>query len=323
MTTKTTFTARPYGGEADLQAICDMLNACDAVDQNDDNYAVDDLRVEFSDPRVDQARDLRVWEDGEGRVVGLGQSWFPENADPLNVYLYWRVLPEVRNQGLEDEIITWGEDHIREVARERGVAAAQIEGSARENYTHGQEALERHGLRPVRYFFRMARPLDAPIPEPQFPDGITLRHVVDDADAERWVEAFNLSFIDHWNHQPETVEAHKHWLTSATYRAERDLIAVTADNTVAGFCFCLIDPEANARDGRNEGWIDLLGTRRGFRKIGLGRALLLAGLHRLKADGVDTAILGVDAENPSGALRLYESVGFHKVYTTVAYCKDL
>jgi hypothetical protein len=42
MTTKTTFTARPYGGEADLQAICDMLNACDAVDQNDDNYAVDD-----------------------------------------------------------------------------------------------------------------------------------------------------------------------------------------------------------------------------------------------------------------------------------------
>ena len=99
MTTKTTFTARPYGGEADLQAICDMLNACDAVDQNDDNYAVDDLRVEFSDPRVDQARDLRVWEDGEGRVVGLGQSWFPENADPLNVYLYWRVLPAVRSSG--------------------------------------------------------------------------------------------------------------------------------------------------------------------------------------------------------------------------------
>ncbi len=92
---------------------------------------------------------------------------------------------------------------------------------------------------------------------------------------------------------------------------------------MAGFCFCLIDPEANARNGRNEGWIDMLGTRRGFRKIGLGRAMLLAGLHRLKADGVDTAILGVDAENPSGALGLYESTGFHKVFTTIAYRKDL
>src|SRR3712207_8299806 len=51
---------------------------------------------------------------------------------------------------------------------------------------------------------------------------------------------------------------------------------------------------------------------RSYRKIGLGRALLLAGLHRLKADGMETAALGVDAENPTGALGLYESTGFMK-----------
>ena len=42
----------------------------------------------------------------------------------------------------------------------------------------------------------------------------------------------------------------------------------------------------------------------------MGRAMLLAGLHRLKAAGVATAIIGVDAENSSGALHLYELLAF-------------
>ena len=67
----------------------------------------------------------------------------------------------------------------------------------------------------------------------------------------------------------------------------------------------------------------MLGTRRGHRKIGLGRAMLLAGLHWLKAQGVDTAVLGVDAENPTGALRLYELVGFVVANTSYSYQKDL
>ena len=46
---------------------------------------------------------------------------------------------------------------------------------------------------------------------------------------------------------------------------------------------------------RHEGAIDILGTRRGHRKQGLGRALLLAGLHRLRAAGLDTATIAVDA----------------------------
>ena len=46
-------------------------------------------------------------------------------------------------------------------------------------------------------------------------------------------------------------------------------------------------------------------------------------MRRLKQDGVTTAKLGVDAENPTGALRLYESVGFDKVKTWARYAKDL
>lgn len=67
----------------------------------------------------------------------------------------------------------------------------------------------------------------------------------------------------------------------------------------------------------------MLGTRRGFRKIGLGRAILLAGLHRLKAEGLETALLGVDTDNPTGATRLHESVGFRILHTFATHEKGI
>ena len=100
-------------------------------------------------------------------------------------------------------------------------------------------------------------------------------------------------------------------------------IAIAPDGTFAAFCHCEISPEDNARNGRNEGWIVTLGTRRGFRKQGLGRAIRLAGMHRLKAAGVEIARLSVDTENPLGTLRLYESVGFHPVHTNISFVKDV
>jgi ribosomal protein S18 acetylase RimI-like enzyme len=51
--------------------------------------------------------------------------------------------------------------------------------------------------------------------------------------------------------------------------------------------------------------------------------MLLAGLHQLRAGGVDTALLGVDADNPTGAGRLYESVGFLKLHTWIPYEKEM
>ena len=44
--------------------------------------------------------------------------------------------------------------------------------------------------------------------------------------------------------------------------------------------------------------------------MGLGRSLLLHGLHSLRSAGMETALLGVDSESPTGANKLYESVGF-------------
>jgi mycothiol synthase len=160
-----------------------------------------------------------------------------------------------------------------------------------------------------RYVLKMARPLDQTIPTPQFPPGFSLRYGTGD-DVVRWVEMFNEAFSVLPNYYPETVAGQRQRLAGPHYRAEYDLIGVAPDGTFAGFCYCRIDPEANARLGHHEGRIGPLGTRPGFRRLGLGRALLLTGLQQLEAAGMDTAILSVDPANPTGARRLYQSVGF-------------
>lgn len=312
-------TLRPYAGEADLHPIADLLNTCEAVDHLDEGISVEELREDLADPRLDPGRDVHLWEDAGGTLIGYAEVWAPEPqpGEAADGFLWFKVHPEARGLGLEAQIVTWGEERMREVARTRA-GRAKLRSGARSDDTGRLALLDRLGFATARYFLRMARPLSKPIPEPRFPEGFTLRHVAGERDADAWVAMFNESFIDHWNHHPKTVEIFKHIRADDGYRAEQDLIALAPDGTFAAFCYCRVHPEENARSGRNEGWVHALGTRRGFRKIGLGRALLLAGLHRLKADGVDTAILSVDAASPTGATRLYESVGFRKIHTYVA-----
>jgi mycothiol synthase len=102
-----------------------------------------------------------------------------------------------------------------------------------------------------------------------------------------------------------------------------DWVALSPDGTFAAFCTCQINNDRNALTGKSEGWVAILGTRRGFRRQGLGRAMLLWGLQLLQAENIETALLGVDSENPNHAQSLYESVGFKQVRTQVLYKKRL
>ncbi|HAX75494.1 MAG TPA: GNAT family N-acetyltransferase [Cyanobacteria bacterium UBA11372] len=317
-----TLTMRPYGGEKDLEAIAHLLNACAAFELRDDWTSVSELRLEFEDPLIDKQQDIRLWEDADGKLIGFAQMWIPPSGDNDDGFVWFNVHPEFGGDYLEKQAIAWGEQRMRQVAALRGVCA-RLRVRSRDDNRLRMALLESCGFTPDRYFLRMERSLVEPLGEPKFPEGFTLRQLQGEQESEPWVEMFNQTFIDHWNYHPLTVETHKHWFTDPNYKPEFDLVAIAPDGMFAAFCFCYINPEENEHFARKEGWIADLGTRRGFRKIGLGRAMLLAGLHQLKASGMETAKLGVDADNPNGALQLYQSVGFRKLHTNISYYKDL
>lgn len=316
----TTMTLRSYAGETDLKPITDLIDTCETFDQTHDSISLTEMRSELNEPRVDQQRDIGLWEDGDGRLVGFATIWMPEPGELIDGFLWFKALPDVRTSGLESEIIAWGEARMREVGQETGLPVQLRSGAV---IPERGTLLEQHGFQIARYFQRMTRPLDQPIPEPVFPAGYSLSHLRDVTDATEWVACFNQSFIDHYNHHDMSVETRTYWMREEQYRFDLDLVALAPDGTYAAVCWCKVNPDDIARTGKKEGWIDILGTRRGHRRIGLGRAMLLAGLHLLKDEGMDTAKLGVDADSLTGATRLYESVGFTVERTSTAYKKDL
>jgi len=324
MTSGTLYKARGYSGEADLQPICDFLNFCGrAYTNSEDIYDVDNLKVEFDQPKFDKFSDVRIWEDTTGRMIGYADIYLEDSSgEKQEAYFFPRIHPDFHNSELPDQIINWGDERLKTVAASKNLPA-EFHSFAREEDIFTRTLLERHDLKTIRFFFRMARDLSQPIPEMEFPAGYTVRTVSSEEDLEKWVGAFNQSFIDHWNHHPTTVEEHKHYLTEKDYRPDLDLVTEAEDGTFAAFCFCKIDTVTNETRGVKEGWIGVLGSRRGYRKLGLGKGMLLVGMRKLKEVGMETAMLGVDAENPSGALGLYESVGFYKRSTTVAYRRSL
>jgi mycothiol synthase len=311
--------------DEDLQAIYDLIGSCEEADKLDQGITLSELHTNVYAPDVDRQRDMRLWEDEQGKLIAFGTVNISEESterpDTDGRFNFW-VMPDARNQGLETEMIEWAAERLAEAGRERGQPVT-LYGGSRDFDAYRCGILEKHGFEVVRYFFRMARDLHQPIPEPRFPEGFTLTHTTGIEESRRWTDMFNLSFIDHWNHHPLSYEVAEHYMKAPTYVPERDLIAVAADGTFAAFCYCEVNEEDNQRNNRKDGWIHLLGTRRGYRNIGLGRAMLLAGLLRLKSDGMDRAMLGVDAENLTGALGLYERAGFEKVTTNVVYSKVL
>jgi GNAT superfamily N-acetyltransferase len=89
--------------------------------------------------------------------------------------------------------------------------------------------------------------------------------------------------------------------------------SAAASGDVAALVLCVAYPQDWHREPV-EAWVSPVGTRRAWRGKGVGRWLLAEALRRVAAadDGFERAMLGVDEENPTGALRLYRALGFQE-----------
>ena len=61
--------------------------------------------------------------------------------------------------------------------------------------------------------------------------------------------------------------------------------------------------------------------RRPWRRRGVARALIVGALLALRERGLTSAVLGVDADNPTGALGPYEAVGFRRERVAIVHRK--
>jgi mycothiol synthase len=297
------------------------VSACDAADGTGIGTSVEELQQTLSDPSVDAARNFRLWE-AAGVLVGYGELYSAMSDEGVQTRLFFYAAPHApERDALGKEIVAWAEQRSAEIGKAHDLPT-NLRVTALEADAWRRKILEQAGFMIERYALDMLMLLDGPLPEADLPDGFTLR-VARRNDAAHWTTLYNQSFVDQWDYRPWTPEQFTQWFDDPDNNPELCLIAQAPDGTFAAFCWCTIFAAENERLGYNEGHVDLLGARPDFRKRGLGRAMLLHGLRRLQAAGVQVARIGVDATNPSGAGRLYESVGFRTAATWIHYVKVL
>jgi mycothiol synthase len=192
-------------------------------------------------------------------------------------------------------------------ARELAAPGAVIRASVAVHEEGRRRSLtEELGLHRVRHSFRMEIELDVEPPEPRWPAGITLRAYDPASDAEAVYELDMESFSGHWGFQREPFETWKHWMHRPPFDPDLWFLAVDGGRLVA-FNQCLPPNEAEPEVA----WVANLGVLPVWRRRGLGLALLQHALRVFRGREYRRAALGVDGENTTGAVGLYERAGMH------------
>ena len=304
---------RAYAGEADLPEIVRIQNAEWEADGLGYRETVAEQAAFFAHPsaQFDPARDAVIAEV-DGVVVGHARCDWVDTTDGLREYRSrGAVDPAWRRRGIGGALLSECERRQRQLAATHETGLPRIHGTFAEGRNAGANALaERFGYAQARWFFDMERGgLDSDLPDiTPLPDGIEVRPVAADQLRTIWnadVEAFQ----DHWGGHDQSDEALQRFLDSPDHDPALWVVAWDGDEVVSA-CINVIYAHENESTGRRRGWLESVFTRRAWRRRGIGGALIDRSLHALAERGMDTAALGVDADNPYGALRLYESHGF-------------
>ena len=272
-------------------------------------------------------RDLLFAEaESSGNVIAFVRLSRAEQSDGTRRYGFALGVPASQHAVLT-AMWDWLTAHAR--ALDAGLAPNSntvIETWVNETQTLLKQFVESQACMPVRWGYEMTRPLDdeTAIPDFALPEGFEIRETKPEHYRAVWdadVEAFR----DHNGFSEPDESRYEAWLNDPQFfqPALWKVAWHVATNEIAGMVQNYINHEENAKLNRKRGYTENISTRRPFRKRGLARALICESLRMHKALGMTEAALGVDATNPTGALRVYEDCGFKPVKTEIVYRKTL
>lgn len=302
---------RAFAGESDLDALVRVVNAENEADGISERETTEGMRAYLAHPsdQFDPERDVVVAELDGRAVAWASREWVDTREGDLREYRVWGAVdPAYRRRGIGTALHVENERQARALAETHAGGRAGAFGAWAADGRPAASLLTRSGYVPVRWFFDMLRPSLDNLPEVALPPGFELRPVVAELHPAIW-RANRDAFRDHWGGSDESEAAMHRFLDAPGSDPSLWLIAWDGEE-IAGGVINGIRPEENEALGIRRGWLDSVFTRRGWRRRGLARALIARSLAVLRDRGMTSAALGVDADNPTGALGLYEEAGF-------------
>ncbi len=269
------------------------------------------LRTEWVSPGFDLAEDVRLVFAPNGEMVGYIEVW-TTSKPPVHPWMWGRVDPRYEGQGIGTYLLLWAEARARKALTEvpAELRVAPHVGTYQQAVA-AKQLFADMGYYYIRGSYNMRIDMDAAPIKPEWPAGINLRIYSPETDLEAVYRAVDDSFRDHYGHVDtpfeEGLQRFKHFMTDYEGFDPTLWFLAMAGEQVAGICLC----RERSYDDPNVGYINTLGVLRPWRKRGIGLALLRHAFCELYRRGKSAASLGVDAQNLTGALRLYENAGMH------------
>ncbi|HSC91163.1 MAG TPA: GNAT family N-acetyltransferase [Gaiellaceae bacterium] len=291
--------------EADVAPAVELMRAVELADCGEAEWDERELRDHWA--TLDLERDVWLFEV-DRRLAGY--------AD-LEVHAGGRVMsdgyvhPDLRGRGVGSEILRLAEEDGRRRTED-------VEGRVYLQNATTSDAAEFYrarGFETVRRFRRMAIELEHE-PEVTTPPGVVLR-AIRRGEEPAIHELLEDAFAEHWEHRRRGYEEY----------AKRTFDRDDYDPTLCPVAEAGGVPVGASLNWWKEfgdwGWIGTIGVAPAFRGRGLGDALMRWSFAEFVRRGERRVALGVDAQNETGATRLYERLGMRTLWDAPVWEKEL
>ena len=295
-----TISVRPFSWD-DLSHWTNLYNTAFGIAATESAFDEPEMRRHLSLPGLDPERDCLIAR---------------ESSADAGLAILWPELP-IRRAVLQ--MGTSGADSLEAVEQALLEAALARALELPVDVLHTQLAsqddarqrtLYDAGFQPVRRYATMRWSGDT-LPNEGLPDGFALRSYRVGHDAKRLTDIQNAAFGDSWGFSPNTVEQIEARIASKSTTPE-GILFITHGDDIAAYNWT-VRPEG---PGGKLGRIAMTGVHPAYRRMGLSRPTILAGMSWLASQGIQVIELEMDSSNLSAA-KVYESLGFKKVADTV------
>jgi mycothiol synthase len=300
------YTIRPASAD-DAAQIAELMNAVTVAEIGPPWTTAEEVHNVLTSPGRDPALPdvLLLGPDG----VPVGHLSFDVVAEPLQIEQLPAVRPQLWGQGLNAWLLRLGEERARKRSAGAGGALRVARFTSNEPAGRLFEAL---GYTYVRTFWMMRIELgDAPT-RPAVPEGIRIRTFEPGRDEVPTHAALAEGFAGHWGYRFPSFEEWRHEELEGDALFDPSLwFLATEGEDVVGAAIC----RASSPRAEDTALVGDLAVREPWRRRGIALALLQTAFAELHRRGIPRAELSVDAENPTGATRLYEHAGMREAFS--------
>jgi mycothiol synthase len=319
--------------EADASEMTELLRRHELRGRGWADASQDDLLVELSS-RGAMTRENLVLRDPGGRIRGWASAHDRAAGRMLLAVVVDPLLSDEVADVVAEALFAWGDEAAARIGAERGLKTQQIDSGAFADDERQHRWLEAFGFEKVRSWWQMSRPVEPDEADLDVETGEDVRirlvrregtGMPDEDDLRTVHDILESAFTDHFNSHEETFDEFLSRLREDPgHRWDHWWIAELVDNEITVPAGALVGSvRGELGDGPGGSYVEYIGVLQNARGRGVAKSLLATVTADAAARGRDWVGLEVDADSPTGADRLYLSMGWRTKYVTESWHRSV